>query len=430
MAFIYEKKDPGSNKRRWYARIKVGTNYETVSLKLLAPENKRLAEARAQRLQVECDVTAISDDTREWLGSRRAGELAVLAGRAGVKIDASAPDCWQSAMDGYIRATEAKDSRRLVPGKTFKDEEGTKYQRMATIRRFVRRAESTGLKFLKEPITISISDYLKWRLEHVAPGTVWSKDYSFLTLWGDWLSGRGICERPNRLLIKEGLPAKGNPIIVLPPWQSDLECLSFYHANRIKPTNNHNYNRNRSWFTLWTLVAIVRGMGCRPSEATRLDWSTVELDRNRVRFLASKNGTHRTVPILYQWTHDALVEIRERTGDKGPVCKTLLEGTFERLSSACSLMARLSVSVSRKPYHLKVAQKLQLNHLIRLGFPPHVVSKWSDHSLSMQERHYMEENAYLPPDASENYGGWGKLTAYGESVRAHLSSFSKDIGGG
>lgn len=428
MAFIYSKKDPSSGQSRWYARLKVGGKLETISLRLVEDGNKRLAERRAQKLQFEADAGSLSEETRIWLGTS-AVRLSTLVARssAEIKTDAVGVEGWLAAFDSHLKAMETKDTKRHVPGKAAKDEEYTLIQRMMTLRRFVRWTEDNKIKFHAATFTDTMIDFLRWRGTTVGPGTLWTKDYSYLCSWGDWMAKRGLCERPNRDRVKESLPQKIAPNIKLIGWREDLESLRYFRDNRIKSWKGRNHHAGRGWFSLWSLVAIVRGTGCRPSEATRLTWQTVDLEGGKIRFLKSKTGGNRTVPILYQWLHDAMVEIRDLTGDTGPVCKTVYGTPFLKLASACALMNRFSSKCGRTTYHLKMAQKLQLNHLIRMGFPPHVISKWSDHSLSMQERHYMEEQAYFPPDAAEDYEEFGVLTPFGQKVKDHLSGFSKDL---
>jgi hypothetical protein len=114
MSFIYEKTDQKNpNKRRWMARVKIGETYETVSLRLLAPENKRLAEERVRNLEYEIRVGALSEKTKEWLGPA-ALRLEILIGRSGIKAEPGSPMCWESASNGWLKACEPKDTRGEV----------------------------------------------------------------------------------------------------------------------------------------------------------------------------------------------------------------------------------------------------------------------------------------------------------------------------
>jgi hypothetical protein len=52
--------------------------------------------------------------------------------------------------------------------------------------------------------------------------------------------------------------------------------------------------------------------------------------------------------------------------------------------------------------------------MIRSGFPAHVVAHWTGHTLSVQERHYMDDRAYLPGEG--DYAEFGIMTDYGKRV--------------
>src|SRR5262249_49136335 len=149
-----------------------------------------------------------------------------------------------------------------------------------------------------------------------------------------------------------------------------------------------------------------------------LDWATVDLARSRVRFLKSKNDRNRTVPIIFQWMLDGLTEEWERLRrpDSGPVCKKWDNGVWEYDTTAANLIQRTCDRAGMPVYHLKKAQKLHIAHLIRLGFPPHVVAYWTDHTLSVQEKHYFEGDGYLPPEDGWDYAEFGTLSEYGRRV--------------
>ena len=80
--------------------------------------------------------------------------------------------------------------------------------------------------------------------------------------------------------------------------------------------------RLASQMSAWPVVLLIRGLGCRPSEATALSWSTVDLPNNRVRFIHSKNSKSRTVPIVLEWVRVGLEELHEKMGrpSTGAVC--------------------------------------------------------------------------------------------------------------
>ena len=73
---------------------------------------------------------------------------------------------------------------------------------------------------------------------------------------------------------------------------------------------------------------------------------------------------------------------------------------------------------------LKKAQKLYITQLIQAAFPPNVVAFWTGHTLTVQERHYIEENAYLP-HSERDYGQFGILSAHGQAA---LRQFAHHVG--
>jgi hypothetical protein len=81
------------------------------------------------------------------------------------------------------------------------------------------------------------------------------------------------------------------------------------------------------------------------------------------------------------------------------------------------------------PYTLKKSQKLYITQLIQAGFPPHAVAFWTGHTLAIQERHYIEENAYLP-HAGRDYGRIGTLSAHGQAALAKFARYAGEMGQG
>ena len=71
-------------------------------------------------------------------------------------------------------------------------------------------------------------------------------------------------------------------------------------------------------------------------------------------------------------------------------------------------------------------QKYCITQLIQAGFPPHVVAFWTGHTLTVQERHYIEENAYLPQQ-ERDYGEFAVLSDHGKLA---LAKFARSAGGG
>jgi integrase len=174
---------------------------------------------------------------------------------------------------------------------------------------------------------------------------------------------------------------------------------------------------------------VIRGLGCRPSEATSLSWETVDLEKNTVKFIRSKNKRNRRVPILFDWVKEGLEEAWERAGrpSSGPVCTTWAGKIWSHDTSAANLIQRVCLHNGLNVYHLKVAQKLFIAHVVQLGFPPHVVAHWTDHSLNVQEKHYHHGDGYLPPEDGWDYAEFGKLSEYGLKVKVHTSFLSNDM---
>jgi integrase len=181
--------------------------------------------------------------------------------------------------------------------------------------------------------------------------------------------------------------------------------------------------------TSWAVVLIVRGLGCRPSEATALSWETLDLANNKVRFIHSKNGKSRTVPILLQWVKDGLEELWELRGKphSGAVCLNYEGKVWKDDTNVSDLFRRIALTHKRTLIHLKDMEKLQIAQLIRLGFPPHVVAHWSDHTLSVQERHYYEGDSYLPPEDGYDFAEFGALSEYGKRVLFHQGAYSREM---
>lgn len=425
---ITEKKPPYA--KRWMVQIKFGREWSKVGLRLVfTPGTKRLAQQRAIDLQAEVNAGVLSEKTKEWLTEKGAANITKRIGHASVASKEGSWTCWRSAYEAYLKATSSKDTRAVPEGKA-KAEEKTKITRKYKLKVFVEWAEKNELPFMRDPFSDTVRDYIEYRKSRgIKSSTMWSGDYTIICCWGDWMAARNICGPINRERVREVMPEKPVPVVNVPTWDSDLESLRFFHGKRLTDSKGPGWRHNRCYFPAWSLVAVVRGLGCRPSEATALDWSTVDLVRARVKFLKSKNNRSRVVPILFQWVHDALSEAWERAGKPkfGPVC-VKWDGDFWRWDvSAANLIQRTCEFHGRPVYHLKKAQKLHIAHLIRLGFPPHVVAYWTDHTLSVQEKHYYEGDGYLPPEDGWDYAEFGSLSDFGEKVRSHHGSYSKSL---
>lgn len=430
MATVFTKSDPKTPAvRRWMAKLKLAGRWRGVSLRLVAsPGTKREAAKRADDLQAELRAGAISG-CRAWLGEVTSRKLEAMLGTAVASGD-SIITSWRQAYDAYLRACDPKDTRVVVPGKA-KCEEKTKISRKYKLRLFVDWAEANRVPFLAAPVTETITSYLEYRRAcGIAATTLWSADLTAVVCWAEWMAGRGLCARVDRARVREAMPPRPVPVVSVPAWQDDLSALRWLHRLRLTDSSKGaDWKRKRSCYSAWVLVLLSRGLGCRPSEATALTWETVDLRAGRVRFLASKNDRSRVVPILFQWVLDGLTEAWERQGrpTSGPVATKWDGGLWTYDRSASGHIRKLCRHHKRPTYRLKAAEKLHIAHLVRLGFPPHVVAHWTDHTLSVQERHYHEGDGYLPPDEEWDYAEFGTLSAFGRKVKEHVGAYSRAL---
>jgi integrase len=281
------------------------------------------------------------------------------------------------------------------------------------------------------PFTDLLLEYLLHRVEAGrARSTVWGLDYVYNVLWGEWMHKRGICEPPNRNRMREYMPPKQSPSIRLCGYDDEMKILRFFYGMRDAPSHGRNWRKQRRYRSAWMLLVVVRGLGCRPPEARGLTWGSVEDDFSKVKFFDSKTNKDRVVPVVLAWVRDALAEERARTValPDSPVCKNTHGGPFVNEGNLSTMIRAIIDDHPECPgLKLKEAQKLQIAQMIRLGFPPHVVAKWSDHTLTVQERHYYVDHSYLPPEKTQDYDEFGVLSEYGMRVREHLGTFSKDI---
>ncbi|MBX6316038.1 MAG: hypothetical protein IRY99_24465 [Isosphaeraceae bacterium] len=436
MAFLYSKPDPSGRAERWMVRIKIGKQQVAVSLRLKVSGTKKLAEARANTLQAECHAGALSPSTADWLGPKTTARLQRLMAQARLSQSAGAPDSWDAAYRGYLAACEAKDSVTPIPG-TARTVERTKKVRREKVRQIARWLQSRGEPFLERPFTELLIEWIEHRKRQgCKPNTLWAGDYTYGVLWGEWMHRRGLCERPERERIREHIPPKGAPLILLPSPAEDAEAIRFFRDHRnhvvykdgrgtdLRGKRGINWRASRRYAGAWALCLLVRGLGCRPSEASALCWRTVSQDLKTVTFLSTKTRLAREVPVLYRWVHEGLAELRERHGNDGPVCRSTEGRAWQSDSGYSYCWREILRSHGRPKYTLKQAQKLYIAQTLKLGFPPHVVANWTGHTLTVQERHYCANKSYLPARAQDEYGEFGRLTEWGEEVRRHLSSFA------
>lgn len=436
MANLYKKPNPSGKGQRWMARLMVNGVSLVVSAQMEAADNKREAQRRMDALEREAQTGQLSPATREWMGDRAAAGFQLKIGtRSASKPDTSV-DTWDAAWKAYLFAREAKDTKAVPAGKA-KAESKTKVSVHYTTKAFKEWAEKeTKGVFLKTTWTGLMMKYLVSRKEAgMASTTLWNRDYSYNRLWGEYLARRGLCEFPDRVQIREVLPEKWAAPILPPPPEQDKVCLEWLYKHRLdyqrKTVRRGKAARDmrcgktfRAHHSAWCLILLVRGLGCRPSEATALDWSTIDLGNHQVRFVKSKNKNNRTVPILYQWVQDGLAELWEMRGrpTTGPVVLSCLDRVYGNDNAASDLLTKVS-QANKFPclYHLKKAQKCWHEQTIRVGFRPWDVAKWADHSISVQEAHYASADTYLPKSGGPfDYGQFGGLSSYGVLCMEHF----------
>ena len=149
-------------------------------------------------------------------------------------------------------------------------------------------------------------------------------------------------------------------------------------------------------------------------------------DLKTVKFLATKTGIAREVPVLFQWVHDGLVELHGIHGGVGAVCRSSLGREWSD-DAGISCCWRQILKENKPPkYTLKKSQKLFISHAIKQDLP-HVVANWTGHLLTVQERHYCEGKSYLPSREEDEYAEIGDLSEWGANVRKHLSAFSNSL---
>jgi integrase len=436
VAFIYEKPDPKSGTSRWMGRIRIGSEDLAVSLRLKSAGTKRSAQARVDTLQAEVAAGALSAATAEWLGSATTARLNALMARALVGAKGNGPGSWESAYLGYIKSCEAKDTKAVIPG-TAMTVDRTKRHRTAVVRKMTRWLIETSVPFHKRPFTQIIIEYVNYRKSQgVGSVTLWSSERPYCIMWGEWMHKRGLCEKPDREAIMEHMPRRTIPIVVLPEPSADAASIRFFRDHRHQvmfdtvatdertngPYRRVNKRRSMNHRSAWSLALCVRGLGCRPSEATALMWGSVSKDLKVVHLLSTKTGVAREVPILFEWVRAGLEELR--ADHEGALCRSSKGKPFVHDTNVSACWKEILQCHNQPPYLLKKSQKCFIAHAIRIGFPPHVVANWTGHTLTVQEKHYCEGRSYLPSRDADVYGELGVLSAWGEEVRKHLSAFA------
>lgn len=405
----------------WYVKVVLGRDVKPVetSTGLSANGNIRIAHKRRKELERDIEVGRLSAETSAWLSKTAANQIErYLACKRGHRaID------WSGAMSRYLAARTYKDIRPAPNGK-INTSNVAAVRRAYLIGKFVTyMIRVHGDEVIRSVVDQAIIEYLSVELQRVKPITIWNGDLPFVLAFIDWMAASGHCDPPDRKAIKSSVPPAADITVKIHSVALDLAAHRKLQEQPVTPL---------AW-AVWCLFVIVRGVGCRPNEAISLSWDTVDLTPGfeRIKFLDTKevrntSVTYRTAPILHQWVLDAVHKMNKAHGGQGlPVCPKITGGPWFRQTYATSTVARAFDGIGLGGYTLKPAQKSFIMQLLWQGFPPHAVARWTGHTLSMQERHYMEEDAYLP-GPERDYAEMAPLSDHGVAAleKLRVNSFS------
>ncbi len=400
MAFIYEKPDQKNAKiRRWYVALNLGGSRVAVSLRLISNGSRRLAERRASSLQEDCDAGMLQDCNIAWLGGSTVNRISALLG-----VQDQDTHACRDIVDRYISVIGIKDTRKPVLGK-LNSPERTKKTRRNVLLRFARWAGDRDISDIEGLIGAYLSDEIS---RGSATGYI-RHAMAYLLLLGEWAAEQGWCDTPSRKKIGRLVPDMKPPEVRLADWKDDLNALRSLSVARLAAP---------ICWAAWCQVVVVRGLGCRPSEAYSLSWDTVTLTpgAETVRFLDPKDGRPRVVPVLFEWTRLALCDMKRKTVGKA-VCPNTQGRPWKDDAAPTRAVKTTAERCGLGGYRLKQAQKLAIRQMIQVGLPPHVVAFWTGHTLSTQEKHYLQEDAYLPGE-NKDYAEYGVLSEHGKKALA------------
>ena len=104
---------------------------------------------------------------------------------------------------------------------------------MVKIRQMSRWLQARREPFMAKPFTSILVEWIEHRKSvGIKPVTIWGTDYSYGTLWGEWMHKKGLCEKPDRDRIRESIPPKSAPIVLLPTPAEDAKVVRFFRDNR------------------------------------------------------------------------------------------------------------------------------------------------------------------------------------------------------
>jgi integrase len=431
------------SKGDWYIKVKIGSRWHPVALQLRAPENKREASARAADLQSEIRLGALTSRTLSWLGERSAATISRMIQSSKVAPDGGSPADWASAQAGYMKAHEEKDRIPVLKGK-LRSIERTRRTRDWITKNFINWLAARREPFPpRRRMTSIICDYVDDRKTQTSKIT--DKPISGVTIEGEmvyvcgfakWLHRKGLCDAIDRDEIREHQPILTGDGLTLPPWERDLEIIGTLHDNRRNFGPPPGYFRG-NW-SMWLMFLLVRGLGCRPSEAMTLTWDTVDLERGIVRFMLpkemakSKNRRRpvspwRDVPILLEWVREGLIEAKEQFESKKlkergrPSCPAVAitdRGNYWTEDAYLNRQRRRTFKRLGLPnsYRFKHAQKSFIDQMVHTGFPFHVIAAFTGHSPEVQRQFYCPTSTYLALDGVRDYGRFGVLSDRGRAI--------------
>lgn len=167
----------------------------------------------------------------------------------------------------------------------------------------------------------------------------------------------------------------------------------------------------------WRLIfALSRFAGMRcPSEVTRLTWSDVQFDENRLRIDSPKTGL-RFCPIFPELRPILDAAAMDRESDlvmnrrliRGYAVDANLATQFQRI------LTRASVKPWPKPFvNLRSTRRTELQE----NFPDHVINSWLGHSGAVASKHYLQ--------VTDEH--WETASQFGSPIRSPITNTSESI---
>lgn len=411
----------------------------SVSLRIPYPGNVREAEARARELQSDVNTRKL-DQSLRWLGEKSAETLKFKLGlkkpddSGSIVAPAKDPETWHEARLAWLATYP---DRKTIAGK-INDVDLTKKDYSHRTRVFCEWAERTGVSLKGKSATTVVLMYLRDRrtgrnkasAKGVSLGSL-DHDLRVLFTWFGWLGRKGVRDQMDKDAVYD------DPIFseeddagenFIPPWKLDLATLTKMHETRFD---------SEASFSAWRLYVLVRGLGCRPKEAFTLSWDTCHIEEGVVVFRdvkeekirSSRRGKpgrsrrasrDRSVPIVYQWVQDALIEIKSLGAKRGTAVAINAEGgSHKGPAQASNAFGRhmKTIGFKRAGYGLKACQRAGIVHLEQV-LPPWVVARIAGHSLGVHMDRYSTNSSHLPAERGRSYGRFDVLSLTGKEVVA------------